>query len=49
MVDIIRKENVGQFKNFSFFFFWGYFYFSAGFLFYNLISFLSNEVVQCRV
>ncbi|MFD3157668.1 hypothetical protein ACFIJ5_12505 [Haloimpatiens sp. FM7330] len=44
MKNLIRKENVKQNKFFNFYFIWGYFYFSASYLFYKkIIKFFSNE------
>ncbi|WP_168198246.1 hypothetical protein [Crassaminicella thermophila] len=44
MEKLIRKGYVEQNKFFSFYFIWGYFYFSAGYLFYKkIINLFSNE------
>jgi hypothetical protein len=44
MEKLIRKGNVEQNIFFSFYFIWGYFYFSASYLFYKkIIKTFSNE------
>lgn len=44
MEKLIRKAFVEQFNFFSFYYIWGYFYFSASYLFYkNFIDNFPNE------
>ncbi len=47
MEKLIRKGNVEQFNYFNSYFIWGYFFFSASYLFYKKTDyFFSNEDIN---